>query len=200
VGVDISGGMSDAELMAGSLADPELFAALFDRHYDGIARYLRRRLDATLADDLAAETFLQAFRMRASYDVHRDNVRGWLFGIASRLLARHYRSETRRWRAYSRALGRGFEDADEDAAHARADAHAMTAALAGSLAGLRGAERDVLLLFAWAELSYEEVAVTLGVPVGTVRSRLSRAREHVRASLDGLPGAVLLRDEESEGR
>ena len=184
--------MSDAELLAGSAAEPELFGAVFDRHYDRIALYLRRRLDSTVADELAAETFLQAFRARARYDRSRENVCGWLFGIATRLVARHHRAETRRWRAYARAAARGYEEADIDAAHARVDAGAMTVALADSLARLRGPERDVLLLYAWAEMSYEELAMTLEIPIGTVRSRLSRARDHLRGSLDAAQQAPLV--------
>ena len=98
-------------------------------------------------------------------------------------------------RAYARAAAREVEDTDLDGTDARVDARARSAALAEGLAGLRGAERDVLLLFAWAELSYEELSVTLGIPVGTVRSRLSRAREHLRAALEApretsiLPGS-----------
>jgi DNA-directed RNA polymerase specialized sigma24 family protein len=92
---------SDAELIAASLTDPRVFAGLFDRHYAAVAGFLRRRLELSLADDLAAETFLQAFDMRNPYDVSRADARPWLFGIASHLLSHHRRSEERRLRAFA---------------------------------------------------------------------------------------------------
>jgi DNA-directed RNA polymerase specialized sigma24 family protein len=96
---------SDAELISGSLRDPALFAGVFDRHYSAIAGFLRRRVERSLADELAAETFLRAFDGRARYDVTRADARPWLFGIAANLLARHRRVEQRRLRAFARAAG-----------------------------------------------------------------------------------------------
>jgi RNA polymerase sigma-70 factor (ECF subfamily) len=94
---------SDAEAVVASVDAPERFGVVFDRHYDAIAGYLRRRLEPGIADELAAEAFLQAFRVRDRYDPDRAHVRAWLFGIATRLAARHHRAETRRLRAYARA-------------------------------------------------------------------------------------------------
>jgi RNA polymerase sigma-70 factor (ECF subfamily) len=175
---------SDAELIAASLTDRRVFAGLFDRHYAAVAGFLRRRLERSLADDLAAETFLQAFDGRGRYDVSRADARPWLFGIASHLLARHRRGEERRLRAFARAgqvLGddRGLDDADR-----RMDAAAAAPVLAAALASLGAGDREVLLLYAWADLSYEEISVALALPVGTVRSRLHRARARVRRELE----------------
>jgi RNA polymerase sigma-70 factor (ECF subfamily) len=174
---------TDADLIAASLRDPERFAGVFDRHYAVIAGFLRRRLERSLADELAAETFLRAFDGRAGYDVSRVDARPWLFGIATRLLSRHRRSEERRLRAFARAgrlVGdeRGFDEVD-----ARLDAAAASPLLAAGLASLGASDREVLLLYAWAELSYEEIAVALEIPVGTVRSRLHRARDRVGRQL-----------------
>lgn len=166
---------SDAHLIAKSCVDPHAFAALFDRHYQAIAGFLRRRVDHALADELAAETFLQAFASRERYDTSRKDARPWLYGIAANLLRRHHRSEQRRLRAYARAADpravTAFEGVD-----ARLDAAAAQGALASVLLALGPGERDVLLLHAWAELSYEQIAEALGIPLGTVRSRLNRAR------------------------
>jgi RNA polymerase sigma-70 factor (ECF subfamily) len=175
---------SDAELIAGSLSDPRVFAGLFDRHYAAIARFLRRRLEWSLADELASETFVQAFDGRGRYDVSRADARPWLFGIASNLLSGHRRREERRLRAFARAGQvheemRGLDDVDE-----RVDAAALAPALAAALTTLGAGDRAVLLLYAWEDLSYEDISVALGVPVGTVRSRLHRARERVRAELE----------------
>lgn len=182
---------SDAELIGASLRDPERFATVFDRHYAAIAGFLRRRLERSLADELAAETFLRAFDGRAGYDVTRADARPWLFGIASRVLSRHRRDEERRLRAVARAGGfvedaREFEEVD-----ARLDAAAAARVLAAALRSLAAADREVLLLYAWAELSYEEIAVALGVPVGTVRSRLHRARDVVRRRLEDAAATAL---------
>lgn len=68
----------DAHVIADSLADPALFASIFDRHYDAIASYLRRRVDPYVADELAAQTFLVAFERRDRYDPHRLNAAPWL--------------------------------------------------------------------------------------------------------------------------
>jgi len=176
---------TDAELITASLTDPERFAGVFDHHYAVIAGFLRRRVDQSLADELAAETFLRAFDGRAGYDVTRADARPWLFGIATRLLARHRRTEVRQLRAFARA-GRlvpaehGLDDVD-----ARLDAAAASPALASALAELGATDREVLLLFAWADLTYEEISLALSVPVGTVKSRLHRARDLVRRKLIG---------------
>ncbi|HZV73907.1 MAG TPA: sigma factor [Conexibacter sp.] len=99
--------------------DPRAFAELFDRHYDLIAGWLRRRVERAPADELAAETFLQAFDARARYDATRADARPWLFGIAANLLRRHRRAEERRLRAYARAAVRPAQDADLVAVDAR---------------------------------------------------------------------------------
>lgn len=177
-------------MIAAAREDPRAFAELFDRHYDPIAGWLRRRVERALADELAAETFLQAFDARARYDLGRADARPWLYGIAANLLRRHRRAEERRLRAYARAAARPLHDADLAAVDARLDAGALAPALASALASLGPGERDALLLLAWAELSYEQIADALGVPVGTVRSRLHRARSVVRELIERSGEAV----------
>lgn len=171
---------SDAEAIAASQQDPEAFAEIFDRHYDAIAGFLRRRVEPSLGDELAAETFLRAFDARARYDLGRADARPWLYGIAANLLRRHRRTEERRLRAYARAAVRPAHEADLTAVDARLDADAAGPALATALASLGPGERDALLLHAWADLTYEQIADALAIPVGTVRSRIHRARRVVR--------------------
>ena len=175
---------TDAELIARSLSDPSAFAELFDRHHDAIAGFLRRRADRALGDELAAETFLQAFRARERYDLARGDARPWLYGIAANLLRRHRRSEERRLRAYARAATPDVDASGFDGVEARLDATASCQAIAIGLASLGAGERDVLLMYAWAELSYEQIADALEIPVGTVRSRLHRARGVLRELLE----------------
>jgi RNA polymerase sigma factor (sigma-70 family) len=149
----------------------ESFEELFERQFDSVYGYLARRVGPELGRDLASETFTRAFAARKRYDPARGEARAWLFGIANNLLRRHYRDEERRLRAFARV------DVATDAA-------SPDLTLADALATLAQEERDVLLLFAWADLRYAEIATALGVPIGTVRSRLHRARAHVRAALE----------------
>jgi RNA polymerase sigma-70 factor (ECF subfamily) len=176
--------VTDTALVARSLADPEAFAALFDRHATLIHRYAARRLGTEAADDVMAETFAVAFQRRKDYDLERADARPWLYGIATNLIRNHRRAEARRWRAMAReAAGTGHEPEAETAAE-RMTAQAARGDLARVLAALPSRQRDVLLLYAWAELEYVEIAQALGLPIGTVRSRLHRARQAMK---EGLP-------------
>jgi RNA polymerase sigma-70 factor (ECF subfamily) len=174
---------TDAEVIEASRSDPPRFGVVFDRHFGALHRYLRRRVGKDLADELAAETFTQAFAARYRYDGAQSNARPWLFGIAANLLRRHARSERRRLLAYTRTGVDPVSASDEEAAADRLDAEAAGRTIALALAGLSSGQREVLLLLAWAELSYEEIGLALGLPVGTVRSRLSRARSRMRELL-----------------
>lgn len=181
------GACDDAAIVGQSVGEPERFAVLFDRHSAGIYRYLAQRVGPDLADDLVAETFLRAFAARERYDTSRPDARPWLFGIATNLLGRHRRREVRFYRAIARAGGdraawtsvAAFPDEVAD----RVTAQGVRRQLAAGLASLSKGERDVVLLTAAAGLSYQEIAITLGVAAGTVSSRLSRARQKLRQSL-----------------
>lgn len=177
----------DAAVIDASLVEPAEFATLFDRHATGIRDYLARRVGPQQAEDLTGETFLVAFSKRDKYDMSRPNALPWLYGIASNLVRQRRRAEVRQLRALART---GVDPVLADHAEtvsARVSAQASTRRLAGALAKLTAGERDVLLLAAWADLSYEELAAGLDIPLGTVRSRLSRARAKVRAALEEHP-------------
>jgi RNA polymerase sigma-70 factor (ECF subfamily) len=174
---------SDAKLIEQSLAEPEVFAVLFDRYAADIHHYAARRLGASAADDLVAETFLAAFRRRSSYDTSRSQARPWLYGIATTLIARQRRSEQRLYRALARTGVDPLPEPIADQVVRRVAAQGQQRRLAAALAGLSPADREVLLLLAWGGLSYEEIAEAVAVPVGTVRSRLHRARRKVREAL-----------------
>jgi RNA polymerase sigma-70 factor (ECF subfamily) len=188
----------DASLIATSRHDPERFAVLFDRHAGEVHRYLARRVGPDNADDLVAETFLIAFSQRDRYDPSRENARPWLYGIATNLVGRHRRNEVRFFRAIARtgadpAACAGAGPAAVHAAESLADrvtervaAQQVRKQLAAALARLRPGDRDVLLLVAAGGFDYQEVAVALGIPVGTVSSRLARARRKVREALGGV--------------
>jgi RNA polymerase sigma factor (sigma-70 family) len=180
---------SDDAAVVASLQDPGCFAVVFDRYFAEIHGYAARRLGSQAADDIAAETFMTAFRKRATYDVARGSVRAWLYGIATNHLSRHRRRETRAYRALERAgVSSGDEDAQERVVD-RMTAHAAHRQLAVALAALSPGDRDVLLLIALADLSHAEVASALGIPYGTVGSRLSRTRKKLRSALGGVSPA-----------
>jgi RNA polymerase sigma-70 factor (ECF subfamily) len=163
---------------------PDLFVGLFEAHHGEIHRYVASRLGRVHADDLAAETFLVAFRTRERFSGPAGHRRAWLFGIATNLIRRHRRDEERRYRALGRAGGMAaVDDADPDQVVDRVVAHGSQPALAEALRVLNPADRDALLLVAVADLSYAEVGAALGIPPGTVGSRLTRARKAVRTAL-----------------
>ena len=181
--MDFDAAESDGRIIAASASDSQLFALIFERHYDAVFSYVGRRVGQGIADEVAAETFLVAFRARQRYDGARPIARPWLLGIATNLLRHHHRTEIRRLRAYAR-LERPRPSAGElDSADARLDAARARPHLLRALADLSREERDAVLLLAWADLSYEEIANALGIPIGTVRSRLHRARVRMRERL-----------------
>lgn len=163
--------------------DGEGIALLFDRHFDDIYTYLRRRLDADSAHELAAETFVLAYRGRASYDPALGESLAWLYGIAANLMRGKRRRERRELRALARS-GRDPIASQSDEPERRLDAECDAARLADCLAALPHKHREVLYLYAWAELSYEEIAASLRIPVGTVRSRLARCRAALQRDIE----------------
>ena len=180
--------LTDAELIRRSLADPERFAAVYDRHAAAVHRFAARRLGPSLAEDVVAETFVTAFRLRGRYRSEYPAARPWLFGIAVNEMRRHRRAETRMWRAVARAAQDPLAGSDIERAEERIVASGAGSALADALGRLPRDQRDVLLLAAWAELSYAEIASALDISVGTVRSRMHRARRRLR---DALPPEAL---------
>jgi RNA polymerase sigma factor (sigma-70 family) len=179
---------SDADLIGCSRTEPVEFTELFRRHAPDIQRYVTRRLGSGVlngsgADDIVAETFLLAFRQRDRYDPSRADARAWLFGICTNLIGRHRRAEIRQYRAFARTGADPVTEPFTDRVDDRVSAANASPLLAAALASMSARLRDTLLLAAWSDLSYEEMAVALGVPVGTVRSRLSRARGKLRKIL-----------------
>ncbi|MCW3014215.1 MAG: polymerase, sigma-24 subunit, subfamily [Solirubrobacterales bacterium] len=174
---------TDADAILASVHDPYAFAPVFDRHFTAIHRYLAARLGSDVADELVAEVFERAFDARGRYDPAYPDAGPWLYGIATNLVHRRRRDERRRLAAYARLDRDATEPSPAQVVAERADASALAPAVAGALKALKRGDRDALLLVALADLSYEETARVLDVPVGTVRSRLHRARTTVRAAL-----------------
>jgi RNA polymerase sigma-70 factor (ECF subfamily) len=188
-GADATGGdataaeISDVEIIGLSQDDPELFAMIFDRHAEEIHRYAARQLGQQVAPDVVSDVFLAAFRNRGRYDAGRADARPWLYGIATKVISQHMRAESRRARTLAAlpvplpAVFSVEEISD------RITAAQLRPRLLRVLAGLSVADRELVLLVAWAELSCEQVAEALEIPVGTVRSRLHRVRAKIRRSI-----------------
>ena len=176
---------SDADLIAASLAEPDQFTAVFDRHSGEILRYVYARLGPDLAEDVTAETFLAAFRCRNRYNGAWPDARPWLYGIAMRQISRHRRVEARRVRLLLSALPDGPAEDHSDRAAERVTAQGLGPRLAAAVAALPRQDRELLLLVAWAELSYAEAAAALSTTIGAVKARLHRIRVRMRAELGG---------------
>jgi RNA polymerase sigma-70 factor (ECF subfamily) len=173
--------LSDAEVIGRSLVEPEAFGLIYDRHAATVLRFLGRRVGASVAEGLVGELFRIAFERRKTFDASRASALPWLYGIGANLLLKHRRGEARRLRASARmAAG---EAADRRASAAALDARVLFPRVASAIEALPDGEREALLLFAWEELSYQDVAEALELPIGTVRSRLNRARAHLRELL-----------------
>jgi RNA polymerase sigma-70 factor (ECF subfamily) len=188
--MDITAG-SDAELIVASWDDPSRFADIFGRHYRAVYAYAVRAAGVTVGEDIAAEVFVRAFASRRRFDPAYRSARPWLLGIAARLVADHYRRSERYRRAVDRATPSvgGWVEFEDDAAR-RLDAAAAVGPIDPLLAELRPEERDVVALFSLAELSYEQIAEALAIPIGTVKSRLHRARGTLRNLLSELSESI----------
>jgi RNA polymerase sigma factor (sigma-70 family) len=179
----IGGDPPDGEIIGRSRSEPELFSLLFRRHAAAIGRYAARRLGPGPAEDIVGETFLVAFRQRDRYDPARRDAGPWLYGIAGNLIRRHHRDEVRQLRALARTGIDPVAESFTDRSDARLAAGAASRTVAEAIAGLDADQRDVLLLITWAGLTYDQAAEALGIPEGTVRSRMNRARTRLRAAL-----------------
>ncbi len=171
---------TDSEIIRRSLDQPAAFAEIFDRHARAVNAFASYRVGRHAAEDVLSETFLVAFRRRADFDLGVETAGPWLLGIASRLIRRHRAVEAQHWRSFiGVARGDHASDGGVDDAMSKLDAEREVLALRSRIAALHTRDREALLLYAWQGMTYEEIAIALGVPVGTVRSRLNRVRERL---------------------
>ena len=175
---------TDADIIRRAGEDPRAFTELFDRHARAIAGFAIRRVGADAADDVVSETFLVAYRKRATFRADATSALPWLFAIAAREVRKLRAKEISHLRAVAAGAPEqtvdGAVDADE-----RIDAMRRLRAIAPQLERLAPRDRETLLLYAWGDLTYEQIAETLRVPVGTVRSRLNRVRRKLTAVRPG---------------
>ena len=191
----------DSEIIRRSVDAPSAFAELFERHARVVGAFAARRVGFDAAEDILSETFLVAFRRRRDFDAAWESARPWLLGIASRLIRKHRTREAAQWRAFAAAASSGERATDGaiDAVGSRTDAAADLRALAPKIARLSAGDRETLLLYAWGDLTYEQVALAQGIPVGTVRSRLNRVRRKL-APTEPDDQRLDKRQEEADGR
>jgi len=170
----------DNEVIERSVDEPAVFETVYARHARSVYRYVAQRLGDHAADDVMSETFLVAFDRRSTYDVTVQNARPWLLGIATRLMRKNARVEAIAWKGMSADLAAQIAPDFIEQAGARIDAERLARRLRKALRRLPAADRDTLLLYAWGDLDYAAIAQAMQVPIGTVRSRLSRARRKLR--------------------
>jgi RNA polymerase sigma factor (sigma-70 family) len=175
--------LSDADIIKASIRNPSRFGEIFDRYADDILRYASARLGSDLAEDVTAETFLAAFRARSRYDLPRGNARPWLYGIVIRQIGKHRRAESRYRQALNRVQAETVIADFGDRVADRVTAEQLRPRLSAVLSGLSRQDRELLLLIAWTDLTYEESAQALGVSVSAVKSRLHRVRARTRRAL-----------------
>lgn len=184
----MQGGMgqpTDAELWRLAAGGrPEAFGVLFERHARTVYNYcFRRTADWAAAEDLTSVVFLEAWRRREEVRLAGESALPWLLGVATNVARNRWRTQRRHRAALERLPKERPHDPVDDVAGRLDDERRMRGALR-LLARVPRRERDVLALCAWQSLSYEEAAVALGISVGTVRSRLSRARARLRELAD----------------
>jgi RNA polymerase sigma factor (sigma-70 family) len=188
--------LSDAAAIERSLTDPRTFEVIFDRHFDAVYRFAIGRVGNQDAADIAAETFARAFSRRHRFRLDRSSALPWLFGITVNVC----RERSRRSDRSRRAVGRMNNPSDaitepfENALTARVDAERLLPDLVAALRSLSDDEYALLMLAGESDLSYQEMADTLGIPIGTVRSRLARARRRVKSALTTQGSAHVVTD------
>ena len=165
--------------------DPEAFREMFQDHAQVVYRHaVRVTGDWTMAQDVVSLTFLEAWRLRGKLRDEAATPRPWLLGIATNVLRNTARTARRHDRVLARLpASKSVPDFADELVGRMADAEQLAAAQA-VLARLRRSEREVFTVCVWSGLSYAEAAQALGVPVGTVRSRLARARSRLRRLAD----------------
>lgn len=171
----------DPEIVRQSLSDPSRFEAIYERHLAPVYTYLRRRLGNDAAEDMTAEVFVRAFRGRSRYEARHSTVLPWLFGIASNLIGDQRRAESKRLKTLEQLASKSAGDQSISSEEAYLES-TLSPELFRAVRRLAAGDRDALLLVVWGELSYEETAQALGIPVGTVRSRIARARKQLQTS------------------
>jgi RNA polymerase sigma-70 factor (ECF subfamily) len=174
---------NDNDIIRESLVSADRFSEIFERHIGAVSAYVARRVGPAASDDIVSETFLIAFRKRKRFDQAKTSALPWLMGIATNVLGQHRRAQAQHWRSLQASLAQSasFADDEHDRSTDRLDAAGAIERLYPRIAALSVGDREVLFLHAWGDLTYEQIGAALRIPVGTVRSRLSRIRAKLAA-------------------
>ncbi|MEX0984905.1 MAG: RNA polymerase sigma factor [Actinomycetota bacterium] len=179
--------MHDGKVIAASIVDPEAFGAIFERHYDAVTSYVGQRVGDVVGEDITARTFTVAFARRDRFAVSANSARPWLYGIATNLIRHHTRDERTHLALRGRVPIPTFEpDPNQDVAHL--DAKRLAGTIRDALLALPERDREPLLLHVLGEFTYEEIATALGIPSGTAKSRVNRARRLLRERITAATG------------
>lgn len=171
----------------------DAFGVIFDRHADAVYNHCFRRTGAwAVAEDLTSVVFLEAWRRRREVTLERESALPWLLGVANKVISTQRRTRRRYHAALARLARWPDPPALADQVAARVDDERVMRHLRDAFDRLPRRDQEVLELCVWAGLDYAGAAAALGVPVGTVRSRLSRARARLATALASHPQAAPL--------
>lgn len=167
---------TDAEIIEASLVDPAEFEEIFRRHYSAVYQLAVRRVGVADAADLAADVFVRALAGRDRYELSRADCLPWLYGIAANLAGDRLRRVRSR---AGKASPPGRSDDATEEADSRLEAESLAGLINPVLQSLSDDDRKTFLLYALEGLTYAEIAGLLGVPAGTVGSRINRVRRQI---------------------
>ncbi|MFI6097673.1 RNA polymerase sigma factor [Lentzea sp. NPDC051213] len=181
--------MTDEEELWGRVrdGDGEAFGELYERHAQAVFAYCLRRTGIwAVAEDLVSVVFMETWRKRAavaSEGSQKWSLLPWLYGVALGVTRNHHRSRSRYRAALDRVPQPAADDDHAEDVARRVDAEIRTRAVIAELAALPVKDREVLEMSAWSDLSHAQIAEVLGIPIGTVKSRLARAQRTLRGVL-----------------
>jgi RNA polymerase sigma factor (sigma-70 family) len=193
---------TDSEILEESVAVPDRFRLVWERHFDAVFRFAARRVGRSSARDVTAEVFIRAFERRAAYRPLRETCLPWLYGIARNVISEELRKAGRE-SGLNVAAGGWSEASFEEDADNRVVASSVVRELQEALAGLSDHDRETLLLFSLEGLTYAEIANVLEIPVGTVASRINRVRRLIREHIPDMEhktGVMIKRGKQREDR
>lgn len=174
---------SDADIIRNSIADPNTFEDIFHRHYKTIYNYFSRRVEKEVIEELASSVFVKAFEIRNKFDTTKENSLPWLYGISSNILNTSRRTKNRYQVKQKRAFEFYKQDAISNDKNLLFEDKKINDVISEALLKLKKADLEVVLLFIWEQLTYQEIASTLKIPIGTVKSRMNRAKNILEKKL-----------------
>jgi RNA polymerase sigma-70 factor (ECF subfamily) len=179
----VRGVMADLLRRVAEKADPEAFRALYQAYGPRVKAYMMRQgADPATAEDLAQETLLTVWRRAALYSQEKGTAATWIFTIARNLRIDRLRREL----PWQELTEEHEEAADEPPADDVLDAKERQSRVRAALAELPAEQHEIVVLSYIEGLSHGAIAAHLGLPLGTVKSRMRIAYQRIRAALEDL--------------